>query len=228
MRTVRRGVLRYDHGMAKTSIVPTGRAGEETYARILETTAWLIARDGIKGMRMSHVAAEAGVSNALLHYYFASREELVSLAFDAFYARENERFAVRLAGISHPVTRLRAELLMSLEDHPDNRLDWMLWLEVARDAMHDDKSRALYQEKQEIWVRDVIGQIEAAKDAKVVPAAVDARSAAIRLMGSMEGFGWYVLIGMVPWQEAVSFIDRTFLEELGTIGPPPPKGIVHP
>jgi AcrR family transcriptional regulator len=214
--------------MAKVSIAPTGKVGEDTYARILQTTAWAIARDGIKGMRMSHVAAEAGVSNALLHYYFASREELVSLAFDAFYARESDRFRQRLAGVTHPVTRLRAELLMSLEDHPDNRLDWMLWLEVARDAMHDERSRALYQEKQRIWVEDVMGQIQAAKDTKVVPASVDTRSAALRLMAPMEGFGWYVLLGQVEWSEAVACIDQAFMSELGTVGPPPPKGVVHP
>lgn len=214
--------------MAKTSIVPSGKAGEDTYAHILKTTAWLIARDGIKGMRMSHVAAEAGVSNALLHYYFASRDELVSRAFDAFYARESERFEQRLAGISHPVTRLRVGLLMSWEDHPDNRLDWMLWLEVARDALHEEKSLALYREKQEAWTQDVAAQIEAAKDAKVVPAAVDSRSAALRLMAAMEGFGWYVLIGQVSWDEAVAYLDQVLMLELGTVGPPPPKGVVHP
>ncbi|MGI9188200.1 MAG: TetR/AcrR family transcriptional regulator, partial [Gaiellales bacterium] len=177
--------------MPKTSIEPSGKAGEDTYARILATTTWLIARDGIRGMRMSHVAAEAGVSNALLHYYFASREDLVSRAFDAYYAQENDRFEARLAVIDHPVTRLRAELLMSLEDHPDNRLDWMLWLELARDAMHDDASRTLYRAKQDVWVEDVMSQIQAAKDADLVPASVDTRSAALRLMAPMEGFGWY-------------------------------------
>jgi AcrR family transcriptional regulator len=214
--------------MPKSSIVPTGKAGEETYARILDTTAWLIARDGIRGMRMSHVAAEAGVSNALLHYYFASRDDLVSRAFDAFYAKESDRFKERLVGISHPVTRLRAELLMSLEDHPDNRLDWMLWLEVARDAMHDEGSRLLYQEKAGRWAADVAGQIQTAKDAQLVPATVDTRSAALRLMAPMEGFGWYVLIGQVAWDEAVECIDQAFMTELGTVGPPPPAGVVHP
>jgi AcrR family transcriptional regulator len=214
--------------MAKASIEPSGKTGEETYARILETTAWLIARDGIRGMRMSHVAAEAGVSNALLHYYFASREDLVSRAFDAFYDKGTFRYRERLAGIEHPVTRLRAELLMSLEDHPDNRLDWMIWLEVARDAMHDEGSRKLYQEKAGIWIADVAGQIQKAKDANLVPASVDTRSAALRLIAPMEGFGWYVLIGEVEWDEAVACIDQAFMIELGTVGPPPPEGIVHP
>jgi len=214
--------------MAKSSIEPTGKTGEETYARILETTAWLIARDGIRGMRMSHVAAEAGVSNALLHYYFASREDLVSRAFDAFYEQGTDRYRERLAGIAHPVTRLRAELLMSLEDHPVNRLDWMIWLEVARDAMHDEDSRTLYQEKAGIWIADVAGQIQKAKDANFVPASVDTRSAALRLIAPMEGFGWYVLIGQVEWDEAVACIDQAFMTQLGTVGPPPPEGVVHP
>jgi len=50
-------------------------------SQILECTCSVIARDGAEGLRMAAVAREAGVSSALLHYYFATREDLIRLAF---------------------------------------------------------------------------------------------------------------------------------------------------
>ena len=213
--------------MAKLSIEPSGKAGEDTYARILETAAWQIARDGIKGMRMSHVAAEAGVSNALLHYYFASRQDLISRTFDHFYEVESQRYVERLAGVSHPITRLRAELLMSLEDDPRNRLDYMLWGEVAREALFDENSRTLYLEKMQVWLDDLAGQIAAAKDAKVVPASVDPVAAALRLVTALDSVGWLVLVGLVAWEDAAANVDQALMDQLGTLGPPPPKGLIR-
>jgi AcrR family transcriptional regulator len=220
--------MRYRIDMEKTSVDPAGKSGEATYARILETTAWQIARDGIKGMRMSHVAAEAGVSNALLHYYFESRDDLITQAFDQFYVLESRRYAERLEGISHPITRLRAELLMNLEDDPRNRLDYMLWGEVAREALFDEAKQAFYRGKMQVWLDDLAGQIEMAKDAQAVSADVDAAAVALRLVTALDSVGWFVLAGVVAWEDAVAGIDRALMDNLGTVGPPPPAGLVHP
>ena len=220
--------MSYALGMAKISIEPSGKAGEDTYVRILETTAWQIARDGIKGMRMSHVAKEAGVSNALLHYYFASRDDLISRTFDHFYAVESQRYDERLAAVSHPVTRLRAELLMGLEDDPRNRLDYMLWGEIARLALVDEETRSFYLEKMQVWLDDLATAVQAAKDAKVVPATVDPAATALRLVTALDSVGWFVLVGLVTWEAAVAQIDQVLMADLGTLGPPPPKGIIRP
>ena len=48
---------------------------------ILEAACRVIARGGAERLRMSDVAAEAGVSSALVHYYCATREELLRQAF---------------------------------------------------------------------------------------------------------------------------------------------------
>ncbi len=39
---------------------------------ILEAACRVIAREGADGLRMGAVAREAGVSSALIHYYFAT------------------------------------------------------------------------------------------------------------------------------------------------------------
>ena len=54
----------------------TVRAGE-----ILEAACRVVARDGAHGLHMKAVAEEAGVSKALVHYYFATRQELLRRTF---------------------------------------------------------------------------------------------------------------------------------------------------
>jgi TetR/AcrR family transcriptional regulator len=68
--------------MAKLSerTVATGRDGD-TEQRILEAARVVFVRRGTAGARMQEIAAEAGVNQALLHYYFRSKERLAEAVF---------------------------------------------------------------------------------------------------------------------------------------------------
>src|SRR5687768_7583830 len=59
----------------------------ETEQRILDAARVVFVRRGTAGARMQEIAAEAGVNQALLHYYFRSKERLSSAVFEQFAAR---------------------------------------------------------------------------------------------------------------------------------------------
>src|SRR5215213_4804998 len=50
-------------------------------ARILEAAKTVFVRRGTAGARMQEIAEEAGVNQALLHYYFRSKERLSEAVF---------------------------------------------------------------------------------------------------------------------------------------------------
>jgi TetR/AcrR family transcriptional regulator len=50
--------------------------------RILDAAHAVFVRRGTAGARMQEIAAEAGVNQALLHYYFRSKEQLARAAFE--------------------------------------------------------------------------------------------------------------------------------------------------
>ncbi len=52
-----------------------------TEARILEAAHAVFLRRGTAGARMQEIAAEAGVNQALLHYYFRSKDRLAEAVF---------------------------------------------------------------------------------------------------------------------------------------------------
>src|SRR5438477_9713931 len=62
-----------------------GRAARkdgDTEQRILDAAHAVFVRRGTAGARMQEIAAEAGVNQALLHYYFRNKEQLARAAFE--------------------------------------------------------------------------------------------------------------------------------------------------
>src|SRR5438034_1173800 len=64
----------------RTPAVPRDR---DTEGRILDAAHAVFVRRGTAGARMQEIAAEAGVNQALLHYYFRSKEQLAQAAFSS-------------------------------------------------------------------------------------------------------------------------------------------------
>jgi AcrR family transcriptional regulator len=60
---------------------------QETQQRILDAARVVFMRRGTAGARMQEIAAEAGVNQALLHYYFRSKERLSAAVFQQFAQR---------------------------------------------------------------------------------------------------------------------------------------------
>ena len=65
-------VPRGDHG---------GDHGVDTETRILSAAREVFTRAGTAGARMQDIAREAGVNQALLHYYFRSKQALADRVF---------------------------------------------------------------------------------------------------------------------------------------------------
>src|SRR3954454_23020437 len=58
------------------------RRDGRTEERILHAAHAIFLRRGTAGARMQEIAAEAGVNQALLHYYFRSKDRLARAAFE--------------------------------------------------------------------------------------------------------------------------------------------------
>ncbi|WCE02464.1 TetR/AcrR family transcriptional regulator (plasmid) [Streptomyces sp. HUAS 31] len=114
-------------------------AGEETGTRtrgardgILQAAVELIARDGFDGVRLADIARRAGVSNALVHYHFDSRERLLTDALAYSLTREEARLQ-RRSRQSHrdrPAERLADLIDFGLPLTHDDVLECRLWAEL--------------------------------------------------------------------------------------------------
>jgi AcrR family transcriptional regulator len=100
--------------------------------RILAAAVGQIAREGIDGVRIARIATQAGVSPALVHYHFATRDALLAEALDYSYVHAGQ--ARITSGDTLPETthaaRLESMIEACLPATESLRQDWVLWVEL--------------------------------------------------------------------------------------------------
>jgi len=132
---------------------------------ILDAAIAVIARRGVRGLRVEQVAAEADVAVSLIYYYFVNRSGLVRATLD----HANER-AKHRAGTSAE-TMLLAELDQSSHDTS------VVWGEVLASAVFEPALRDGLREASETWTDLVAGALGSREGAERLTALVDGLSA---------------------------------------------------
>jgi AcrR family transcriptional regulator len=187
--------------------------GERTDA-LLEATCRVVARKGAHALRMSDVAREANVSNALLHYYFETRTELLARAFAFAEDRARARTDAELAALPTAADRLRRFLLLYVGDESVFHENSVLWNEVWSSALFDDELRPAIENAYAHWVGRVIELVRATVEEGSVSPATEAEAAARRLAALVDGLGSQRLVGLVSPAEAAGLVDEAIELEL--------------
>lgn len=181
---------------------------------ILEAACRVIAREGADGLRMGEVAREAGVSSALIHYYFATRRELLIAAFE-HADREADRAATEvIAGIPTALGRLTRLLEIYAAADPVFREDWILWVEMWRSAIFDDGLRTSVVASGREWAQQVGDLIRAGAEDGSIPPVQDTDLVALRLIALVDGLGLQILSGMIGHERAADVIRSAIEQEL--------------
>ena len=181
---------------------------------ILGAACRVIAQSGAAGLRMSEVAREAGVSSALLHYYFATRHELLARAF-AFADTRVDAHVLALVG-EQGSGRDRLESLLSAYLSPDPVVteDWVVWSELWRSARFDTTLRELLHEADREWVGQVAALLREGVSDGSIDTSIEIDDSAIRLISLVDGLGTRVLAGVLERDDALRLIERSLAREL--------------
>jgi AcrR family transcriptional regulator len=189
----------------------------ETRERILDAAVRRIAREGIDDVRIARIAMDAGVSAALVHYHFDSREALLVEALEHSYEfAGDQRMAVEGPPEAPPETRLRALIDACLPEPGTQRDDFLLWAELwLRAARHPELSETagrLYTRLHE-WARDVLDD----GVARGAFAAHDTQRSADKLLALIDGYGVRALVGdpAMPMDRARQEIWAGIAADLG-------------
>ena len=174
--------------------------------RILDAAVARIAREGIDEVRIARIATDAGVSAALVHYHFESRDALLVEALEHSYELAGDVRTIDVAAGAPAAERLRAIIESNLPVPGPQRDDWLLWVELwLRAARHPELAAAatrLYARQHE-WVCDAIAFGIASGEF----AAVDPDGLTDTLLALIDGYGLRVLIG-----DAAVDLDRARAE----------------
>jgi len=106
-------------------------------AEIVTATIRCLARDGYAGLTMKRVAAEAGVSAGILHYYFPDKRAILAAAAARVTGDLDRRVAAAARGARGARGRLRALIRTCLEVATRERAVWTVFIEFWGEALHD-------------------------------------------------------------------------------------------
>ena len=180
----------------------------DRHQQILDAACRVIARDGAHRLRMADVAREAGVSNALVHYYVPTRAELLAAAFDFANDRAERELQARLAAGGPAVERLAAALVLEFEEGRVVRESWALWNELWSAAIHDPSLRPRVELAYRRWLETIEGLVREAGG------AADPARTTERLAALVDGLGSKVLVGILTAAHAGGLVREAIATEL--------------
>jgi AcrR family transcriptional regulator len=114
---------------------PTVRA--ERRAAIVRATIRCLARDGYARLTIKRVAAEAGMTPGILHYYFRDKRAILGRAAATVMADLDRRVALETRGLRDARGQLRALLRACLKVATESRDFWTVFIELWGEALHD-------------------------------------------------------------------------------------------
>ena len=179
---------------------------------ILDAAIKVIARRGVRGLRVEQVASEAKVAVSLLYYYFDNRNGLVRATLE----HANERAATTARTAERGTGRDKAEssLLAELDAGDDVRDTSVVWGEVLASAVFEPELRDQLREASGTWSRLVAGAIEEGLRDGSIGGGVDATACAERLTALVDGLSARWLAGLMSRERARELLAEAIAREL--------------
>ena len=156
--------------------------------QMLRAALEVICERGYPDTRIADVAERAGVSPALVIYYFKTKDQLLTEAIryseDGWYS-DGQR---RLAALPSSAARLEEFVAMNClpEDDPEPRGSWLLWLDFWAQAARNAEVAGLRQKSDERWRDLIVSLVQAGQEAGEFR-DVNAVDFAILLSGLLDG-----------------------------------------
>lgn len=190
------------------------RKGEVRRDEILRATALELERRGFAHTRVADIAAELGVSTALVFYHFDTKEALFAAAFADAAARDVERLEEAVASGGPAAERLRA--ILRLYGPVGSASGWPLWIDAWAAALREPALRRVSRRLDVHWKNAVASVIEqGVADGELT--CPDPHAAAWRITAMLDGLAVQVTVhrGVVTRSELTTWVAGLTERELG-------------
>jgi TetR/AcrR family transcriptional repressor of nem operon len=121
-------------GSQNSAAEASTEVGHKTYEALLEAGVRVAEREGLAGLSVNRVVAEAGVAKGTFYVHFVDREAFVDALHARFHARVRQAAAAATAGIPPGAGRIVAGVEAYLDVCLADRAIKALALEARTDA----------------------------------------------------------------------------------------------
>ena len=151
-----------------------------TKEEIIHATQELIARNGIRAVRVDEIAQTLGISKRTLYEMFADKNDLVGACLDYMSHQQRKRIVAcskRRGG--NPLQKV----LKLANEYMDNL--YTVDPRFLSDIRHKIIFAEHYDEHREFWHREITRWLEASRDEELLLPEIDAPAFADRLMNTL-------------------------------------------
>jgi len=200
---------------------PRPPVAPERRAAIVRATIRCLARDGYAGLTMKRIAAEAGLSPGILHYYFRDKRAILARAAATVIADLDRRMATESRGARDARGRLRALLRACLRIALESRDFWAVFIELWGEALHDRNlgrlNRRAYARARRLLARSVARGMAAGAFRQVPP-----DEAAAVILALTDGLSLQLTFDpdLMPVGRAVRLAEEALVAFLAPPAPP--------
>ena len=177
-----------------------------TKEEVIHATQELIARNGIRAVRVDEIAQTLGISKRTLYEMFADKNDLVGACLDAMSQQQQQRIvACRKRRAGNPlqkVFRLANEYIENLY-----KVDHCFLSDIRRKISFAEH----YDEHREFWRKELTDYLETCREEQLLLPEIDAPAFAEQLMSTMTDLR---LNGTI--REELSLFCRTILRGAAT------------
>ncbi len=191
---------------------PATENNEARRVQMLRAAAELVCERGFSETRISDVAKRAGVSSALVIYYFGTRDRLLVDALR--YSEESGYEAAERMLAEIPSLHERLSLLIKWTCVPEAENEipgaWGLWFDLWAQAFRHDEVKAGRVELDARWRRMIADAVESAD----LDTEVDAKMFALEFSALLDGLSIQVALedpevdSTVAYDIAMRFAER--------------------
>jgi DNA-binding transcriptional regulator YbjK len=156
--------------------------------RFCEAAMRLIARDGMEGLTMRAVAAEAQLSYGSLFHYFDSKEALLTYAIRHLMESQTRRvneFSSRLTGLRSIEELLCDDAVVD----SSSRDGWLVWVAFLYKAALHREFAAMNTDLIRGWLGRIEAELQVARESGEVAQDLDIESEAMAIWVFSSGLG---------------------------------------
>ncbi|HXA29873.1 MAG TPA: TetR/AcrR family transcriptional regulator [Candidatus Angelobacter sp.] len=170
-------------------------SAQQRAQQIVDAAARVMGRQGYGGTTMKDIAAEAGITAGLIHYYFDSKEDLL-LAVTATLCEQMRRDAEQAFAASGDATPFaRAWVaLQAAKDHLKRPNQQRLFVETITLALSEPRMREQMAQLYEALLDSSTAMVEELAGQVPTPPPVPARDLAAVLVAAIDGMALQKLL----------------------------------
>jgi AcrR family transcriptional regulator len=194
---------------------------EAQRTKFSEAAMRLIARDGLEGVTMRAVAAEAGLSYGSLFHYFASKDEMLMHVIRHSMAMQTQRansYSSRHSGLKALEQLLCDDAIIN----ESSRDSWMVWLTFLYKVALQSSFAEMHAELVDGWLERIRNLLEQARKSNEICKDIDIDLESRAIWAYSAGIGQMGLVnpGQLP-PEVQKRLISAYLEKLSK-----PQGVI--